>query len=180
MTAVEPIRSLRDIKRVKRILIHQSLRNALIFILGINFGLRISDILALNVEDVREKSYLELREKKTKKFKKIPINSKIRRKLEDYTKGRRGDSPLFITYRNNRLDRISVYRMLKKACKKAKIKERIGTHTMRKTFGYHHYRTFNNIAMLQKIFNHSSMDITLRYIGIEQEQIYTSYANFIL
>ena len=51
---------------------------------------------------------------------------------------------------------------------------------MRKTFGYHHYQKFKDVAMLQKIFNHSSPQITLRYIGIEQEQIEESYANFIL
>ena len=51
---------------------------------------------------------------------------------------------------------------------------------MRKSFGYHHYRQFKDVAMLQKIFNHSSPQITLRYIGVEQEQIEDSYNNFIL
>ena len=58
--------------------------------------------------------------------------------------------------------------------------EKVGTHTMRKTFGYHHYKKFKDIAILQKIFNHSSPQVTLRYIGIEQDQIDESYTNFIL
>ena len=78
------------------------------------------------------------------------------------------------------MDRFGAYYILKTACKAVNLKEKIGTHTMRKTFGYHHYKKFKDIAMLQKIFNHSSPAITLRYIGIEQDQIDESYANFIL
>lgn len=66
------------------------------------------------------------------------------------------------------------------ACKKVGLEERIGTHSMRKTFGYHHYQQFKDIALLQKIFNHSSQLITLRYIGIDQEQIDYTYNNFVL
>ena len=120
MTTVEPIREIKSIEKVKRILKRQSIRNALIFILGINSGLRISDLLALNVEDVREKAYIEVKEKKTKKFKKIPLNNKLKKKLNEYTKGKRGDSPLFLTYRNHRLDRISAYNIIKKLVKKPK------------------------------------------------------------
>ena len=56
----------------------------------------------------------------------------------------------------------------------------MGTHTLRKTFGYHYYKKFKDIAMLQKIFNHSNPAITLNYIGIEQDKIDESYKNFIL
>ena len=180
MTTVEPIRDTKQIEKIRRILKRQNLRNYFLFVLGINFGLRISHLLALDVKDVKDKEYLELQEKKTSKYKRIPINSKLRSKLQKFTKGKRLDEPLFSTYRNNRLDRITAYNIIKKACKKAKVQAHIGTHTMRKTFGYHHYRQYKNIALLQKIFNHSSMDVTLRYIGIEQEEIYTSYNNFII
>ena len=56
----------------------------------------------------------------------------------------------------------------------------MGTHTLRKTFGYHYYKKFKDIAMLQKIFNHSNPALTLNYIGIEQDKIDESYKNFIL
>lgn len=49
--------------------------------------------------------------------------------------------------------------------------ENIGTHTMRKTFGYHFYQKTKDAAMLMKIFNHSNIYITLRYIGMEQDYI---------
>ena len=54
----------------------------------------------------------------------------------------------------------------------------LGTHTMRKTFGYHHYQKFKDAVILQKIFNHSSQRITLMYIGVDQDEIDLSYKNF--
>ena len=56
--------------------------------------------------------------------------------------------------------------------------EEIGTHTLRKTFGYHFYKRNKDVAMLQKLFNHSSPSITLRYIGIEQDEIDEAYEDF--
>ena len=100
--------------------------------------------------------------------------------FEEYTKGKRSDEALFKTRFGNRMDRFTAYRVIKKSCVLAGLEEKVGTHTMRKTFGYHHYKKYKDVAMLQKIFNHSSPQITLRYIGIEQDQIDESYTNFIL
>ena len=180
MSTVEPIRKLKDLEKVRRVLRSTNFRDYLLFTLGINSGLRVGDILALNVGDVKDKSYIELTEKKTGKFKRIPINSKLKPMIEEFTRDKKPNEPLFVSCRHHRLDRIMAYNIIKEACRKAGIEEKVGTHTMRKTFGYHHYQRYNNIAMLQKMFNHSSMEITLRYIGIEQEQIYYSYNNFIL
>ena len=180
MSTVEPIRNLNDLKRVEKVLEKQNLRNVLFFVIGTKCGLRISDIVALNVSDVLNKKYLQIIEKKTKKFKKIPINSKILHLLKVYLKDKKLEEPLFTSCFGNRLNRFSAYRIIKNACKIAGLEDRVGTHTLRKTFGYHHYQKFKDVALLQKIFNHSAPDITLRYIGINQEQIENSYANFIL
>lgn len=180
MTIVEPIRNLNDLKKVECILANQNMRNLLFFTIGTNCGLRISDILALNVEDVKDKNYIQIVEKKTGKFKKFPINSKLKPMLKKYTKNRNLQEPLFKSVFNNRLDRFAAYSIIKSACKEARIEEKVGTHTLRKTFGYHHYRKYKDVALLQKIFNHSSPVITLNYIGIEQDQIDESYKNFIL
>ncbi len=176
---VEPIRNLDDLKKVEKILAKNS-RDLLLFTVGTNCGLRISDILSLNVEDVRNKNYIQLTEKKTGKFKKFPINSKLKPMFESFTKNRESDEPLFVSKFKNRLGRVTAYYAIREACKEANLEEKFGTHTMRKTFGYHHYKKFKDVAMLQKIFNHSSPMVTLRYIGIEQDQINDSYMNFIL
>ena len=180
MTTVEPLRNLSEVKKVEFVLSKQSMRNVLLFTIGTNCGLRISDILALNVGDVKGKNFISLVEKKTGKPKKFPINSKLKPMLEEYTKGKNDFEPLFTTVFNNRMERTSAYRIINTACKIANIEAKIGTHTMRKTFGYHHYKRFKDVAMLQKIFNHCSPEVTLRYIGIEQEQIEKSYELFVL
>lgn len=180
MTLVEAIKNKNDILKIEEILAKDNYRNLLLFCVGINLGLRISDILKLNVNDVKNRDYISLVEKKTKKYKKIPINVKLKQMFKKHTKGKSSDAPLFLTKFNNRLDRIEAYRILKRAGKSANIEGNIGTHTLRKTFGYHHYRQFKDIAILQKIFNHSSAEITLRYIGIEQDEIDNTYVKFVL
>ena len=180
MTTVEPIRKIEDIRKVEKILEKQSKRNLLFFTIGTNCGLRISDILRLNVGDVRGKTHIQIVEKKTGKFKKFPINSKLKPMFEEYTKGKRSDEPLFITIFGNRLERVAAYYIVRDACKAAGLEEKVGTHTLRKTFGYHHYKKNKDVAILQKIFNHSSPMVTLTYIGIEQDEIDESYVNFIL
>ena len=180
MTTVEPIRNKSDIKKVEKVLAKQSQRDLMLFVLGTNCGLRISDLLSLNVGDVRNKTHIQIVEKKTGKFKKFPINDRLKPMNEDFVKGRRNAEPLFLSHWRHRLDRVTAYYLIRDACEKAGLQERIGTHSMRKTFGYHHYQQFKDVVILQKIFNHSSPQITLRYIRVEQDQIDYSYSNFIL
>ena len=180
MNTVEPIRNKNDLKKIELYLAEKSKRDILIFLVGINLGLRISDILSLNVSDVKNKSLIRIKEKKTGKYKIIPINSKLKKLFFDFTKKRNENEPLFLSKYNNRMERTQCYRIVHNACIYAGIESRSGTHTLRKTFGYHHYKKYKDVVMLQKIFNHSSPEITLRYIGIEQDGIINSYSNFIL
>jgi integrase len=71
---------------------------------------------------------------------------------------------------NKPLTRFMAYKILSEAGKSFGL-ERIGTHTLRKTFGYHYYKQTKDVALLQKMFNHSDPSITLRYIGIMQDDI---------
>lgn len=80
---------------------------------------------------------------------------------------------------NKPITTTQAYRIIVEAGEKIGLME-IGTHTMRKTFGYWHYQQFHDVALLQTIFNHSSPSITLRYIGINQENIDKTYMNFSL
>ena len=180
MTTVDPIRDIEHIRKLEKYFVKNSPRDHLLFTIGTNCGLRISDIVALNVGDVRNKSHIEIIEKKTGKYKKFPINYKLKPMIEEFTKGKNPEEALFTTIFKNRMNRFAAYYILKTACETVGLQEKIGTHTMRKTFGYHHYKKFKDIVMLQKILNHSNPAITLRYIGIEQDQIDESYNNFIL
>ena len=104
MTTVEPIRNKSDIKKAEQVLAKQSKRNLLLFVLGTNCGLRISDLLSLNVGDVRNKTHIQIIEKKTGKFKKFPINARLQPMIEDFIKGRRNNEPLFLSHWKHRLD----------------------------------------------------------------------------
>lgn len=182
---VEPIKDRKDVEAIEKYLAKHSLRNQLIWVFGTNTGLRISDILGLNVESVKGKQYLDIIEKKTGKFKRIKLNKKLQDLIKKYLVEREkkyysitGEEPLFVGKKHKRLDRSQVYRFINEVCKNVGITVNVGTHTMRKTFGYHHYKQNNDVALLQKIFNHSSPSITMRYIGIAQEELDNSYINF--
>ena len=180
MANVDPIKSRADIKKVEKILMQGSYRNYMMFKIGINLGLRISDMLKLNIKDVKNKDFINIIEQKTKKKRCIPINQTIKEIIKKYTLDKGENMPLFPGINFTRLSRITAYRIIHDACKKANIKGNFGTHTLRKTFGYHFYKKFKDIAMLQKILNHSHPSTTLRYIGIEQEEIYRHYRLFVL
>ena len=181
---VEPIKDKKQVEAIEQYLAKHSKRNQLIWVFGTNTGLRISDILALNVEDVRNKQYVEIIEKKTKKYKRFPLNDKLKRLIKEYLIIRDNmysisdDEPLFIGKKHKRLHRSQVYRFINDVCRNLGINVNAGTHTMRKTFGYHHYKQNNDVALLQKIFNHSSPSITIHYINIAQEELDESYINF--
>lgn len=185
---VEPIKSKEDIRKIEEYLAEKSLRDQLIFVIGINVGLRVSDILGLNISDVKDREYVEIHEQKTGKYKRFPLNPKLKKLIKKYLKEERSEvytikhkeDALFVGKKHCRLDRAQVYRFLNEACEKLGIKANVGTHTMRKTFGYHFYKKFNNIVLLQKILNHSDPAITLRYVGIDQEEKDKAYLNFVL
>lgn len=178
MEFVQPIRSLKQIETIKKLLKQQSLRDYCLFVLGINSGLRISDLLKLRISDVAEKGKVKdrirLRENKTKKFKDFPISDNAKSAIREYLKSRQysENEPLFISRKNKGfLLRQRAYKILNEVARSIGIKEKIGTHTLRKTFGYHAYNSGYDIAIIQKLFNHSSPSVTLRYIGITQDEM---------
>lgn len=89
MTIVEPIKNKDDIKKVENVLAKKNGRDLLLFVIGTNCGLRISDILSLDVGDVKGQSHIRIVEKKTGKFKKFPVNAKLKPMFEEYTKGKK-------------------------------------------------------------------------------------------
>jgi integrase len=175
---VEPIRDKNDIQRIVDYFNNNDKRKyAVLFLLGINSGLRISDLLGFKVKDVLNQSSIKLREQKTGKYKLFPLKEELQKLLNDFCKNRNPNEWLFVGRHNLKLDRIIVYKTIVHACKELNIDANVGTHTMRKTFGYHHYKQFHDIALLQTIFNHYSPVVTKRYIGITQDEVNESYLN---
>lgn len=179
---VQPIRDKKQIEAMKIELKKSCYRDYLLFYVGINVGLRISDILKLKVSHVRGQSHLVIREKKTDKLKRIAIVPDLANELAMYTEGMQDDEYLFKSQKgeNQPITRIQAYRILNKAAQAVGIGGEIGTHTLRKTFGYHFYQKTKDVALLQALFNHSSPSVTLRYIGINQDMMDQAMEGFSL
>jgi integrase len=149
------------------------------FVLGINTGLRVGDFVKLKIGDVKNCDYVSIREQKTGKEKRIKITPQLRRDLKDYLRGKPDDQYIIKSRegKNRPLSRSQVYRILRKVADQLGL-DSIGTHTLRKTFGYHFYMKYKDVAMLQDLFNHSSPAITLWYIGINQDMRDKAMDNF--
>lgn len=175
---VQPLRKLSEIEDMK-----QSLRkwcnerDYFLFLFGINTGLRVSDILQLKVADIKNKDHVIILEGKTDKKRFVHIKS-IQTDINAYIKGMDDNDCLFPSRKGGKpITEIQAYRSLVKAGEMVDLMH-IGTHTMRKTFGFHHYKKNKDVATLQEIFNHSAPSITRRYIGITQEEIDDSMNGF--
>jgi len=183
MNEVEPIRDLNKINRIKgNLLKHKYPRDILLFVLGINTGLRISDILGLKLGDVKDKKgdpkdYIYLTEQKTKKQRKITLNKEVKKVLQIYfikSKEYDLDSYLFTSEKNDEnkpLSKVRAWQLVNDWCREVGIMERIGCHTLRKTLGYQMRKKGIAIEVIQRIMGHSSAKTTSRYIGIDQAEL---------
>ena len=174
---VEPIRSLEDIKAIKKLLAN-SPRDYLLFTMGINNGLRIGDLLQLkvkHVQGVKQGDTVRVREQKTGKPNILVINKTTHKALQSYLsqanpdpedyllQSQKGSHPLTVSYAN---------RLIKSWCKAINLQGNYGTHTLRKTFGYIqrvHYGV--GYELLCRRYNHASPAVTMRYLGIQEQEI---------
>lgn len=151
-------------------------RDVFLFLIGINSGLRMSDIVKLKKKDVISSKNPRIVEQKTGKTRILYLSS-LQELIQDYTKDLDPEDYLFPSTKGGHLEVNTVYQMFQKV---AKLLDRddIGTHTLRKTFGYHYYKKTKDVATLMEIFGHSSEKITKRYIGINEDEISETLLNF--
>lgn len=185
MNEVNPIRDVKHIEAMKKYLKGQNIRDYLMFMVGISSALRITDILNLKISDVWDgkkcKDFIILTEKKTKKTKRFAVSKNLSSSIKEYLssyeynlddyliKSKKGE--------NKPITRQHAHLILSECAKSVGINEAISTHSMRKTFLYHAYKSGVDISLLQDLANHSSPKVTLRYIGITQEQKDQVYIN---
>lgn len=179
MNFVQPIRDSETIREIELFLKEKNERDYILFLLGIYTGLRISDILGLRVKNLKNQKFLTIRESKTKRKKNstrtIELNPALRKALRSYLK----DKPLndYVIKsrvgRNRAITRERAYAILKEIADEFDL-DSLGCHSMRKTLGFHLYQQTKDIAMVQKVLNHENNKHTLRYIGIEQDQVNTT------
>lgn len=179
MNFVEPIRDSQKVRDIQEYLKRTNERDYILFITGIYTGLRISDILRLKIRDVQDKNFIYIREKKTGKRNIVELNKQLKKEYKWYCNDKNVDEYLIKSREglNKAISRERAYSIIRQVGKDFGI-ENLGTHTMRKTFGYHYYRQTKDVATLMRMFNHSDPSITLLYIGIIQDEMNRARRNF--
>ncbi len=177
MEYVNPIKDIDKINAIKKILQKQSLRDLLFFVLGVNTGIRVHDLLSLKVKDITDgdeiKEFLFIKDLKSGEKKAHYINNQVKTVLHHYLAIRefKEDEYLFKSKKNDLpITRQQAYRIINQVAKEVGVSGKIGTHTLRKTFGYHAFRKGIAISIIMGIYNHQTHTETLRYIGIDEEE----------
>ena len=185
MALTQPIRNPKDVQKLLTYLKQQgNHRNYVLATLGIYTALRISDILNLTTNDVYDfktkkvRKSITLVEQKSKKSKTIALNKKVIAALASYFPEASPNSPLIINPKTNQpISRTQAHRIISTAAKEAKIPHSVSCHSLRKTFGYHAWQNGISPAIIMDIYNHSSMKITKRYLGVSQDDKNMVYLN---
>lgn len=173
MNFVQPIRDPDTVRDIKEYFKQHNERDFIMFLLGVYLGRRITDTLKLKVRDVRDKDNIKIWEHKTKKYIKLDINPELKQALKHYCKDKEDNDYLIKSRKgkNRPIHRSTAYSIFKKAARAFNL-ESIGTHSLRKTFGYHIYVNNNkDIALAQKALNHESEIDTIRYLGIDEVKV---------
>lgn len=185
MELVQPIKDMDKIIELKRELRKRNYKYYMVCIMALNTGMRIGDIISLKVSDVKSKTHIAIREEKTNKTKLFPINGQLRQEIDSFIAGMKDEDHLFSSRQKNsngvktHITRVQAYRYIKDAAEELAI-DNFGMHSFRKSFGYFYYQQTKDIAKLMQIFNHSSQEVTKRYIGLSQDEIDESLQNFFL
>jgi site-specific recombinase XerD len=174
---VNPIRDVETIQAMKEELRKSSIRDLLLFVLGINTGINLFDLLHLTVQDVWDgqsaKQFLYVKDEKTGEEKAYYLNSKIAEILVEYLSSMnwKAEDYLFKSKKDCQpITRQQVYRIINHAAREVGISEKIGAHTLRKTFGYHAYYKGIAISIIKSILNHHSTAETLKYLGVDRSE----------
>lgn len=181
MSATQPIKNKNDLTRFRNYYKEEELkpRNYALIVMGLNSALRIGDILSLRWEDVRRESayrrHIWIREQKTGKDNMFPVNPMMVEALEfyrHYLTGYSSEKYIFESQkdRENPISRSQAFRIIKKAADQCGLWEHISCHSLRKTFGYYAWKQGTPPALLMSIYNHSSYEITKRYLCIDQQE----------
>jgi integrase len=199
---VEPIRSKQDLEKIYSYLdmrintaktlggANKHKRNKIIIQFGMNTGLRISDILDFKVEDIKTKNIL-IKDKKTEKLNSFVLHEKMYELVWEYIKDLKleDNDYLFTNQRklkanghefstNKQISKPALHYIFKDIQKYCKLDYEINTHSLRKTFGYHHYQKNKDIFMVMKLLNHTDVKVTQKYIGLLDDDKNKSRSSF--
>lgn len=150
-------------------------RNYLLFIIGVNTGMKISDYSVMTVGQFREickQGYIEFNSTEENKGIRLDISDNLKEAITKYIDGREDSEYMFPSNKGGTpIKRQTIWLILNNAAIEAGIEESLGAHSLRKTFGYWHYKQNHNAKMLMEILQQNSEEATLKYIGISTENM---------
>jgi integrase len=186
MIFVEPIRDRKKFAQIKNLLRGQErIRDLLLFTVGINTALRISDLLQLQIGQFlddrgRYKNRFWIQEQKRNKRHEVVINQSIREALKEYMEvypgiaENSGHFVFFNTKTNSYFDPIKrgqAWKFIVSICHDVGLPGNFGTHSLRKTWGYHARLLGVDLALIMHKLNHESIAYTKRYLGITDDEL---------
>ena len=177
MPEVQAVKSLDTVKLISHLLERTySKQMSDVWNIGLNLALRISDLLSIKFDDIND-DRLMVKESKTGKLANIKLNQKTLDTIMVIQAEHPEHIYLFQSYRNQQARHKAPKPLTRRAVSKAfamigqEVGVSLGTHSMRKTRGYHLYKNTKDIARVMKMLRHSSEGVTLRYIGITQDDV---------
>jgi integrase len=186
MNFVEPIRDRKKIAQIKNLLRGQKrFRDLLLFVVGINSALRISDLLQLRTghfldDQGRIKRQFWIKEQKRGKRQEVGINDSIRTTLIEYLAAypqvaKNPENCIFFSSKcedySHSIKRGQAWKLVTCICKDVGLSGEFGTHSLRKTWGYHARMSGVDLALIMHKLNHESIAYTRRYLGITDDEL---------
>jgi len=188
MNTTEPIRSKQQVRQfINHFYQTGQLRNYVLATLCVHTALRIGDILSLSCNQVydfqarRPRQSITITEKKTGKTKIIALHKNIITALKRYYSQAAPSAPLIANPQTGKaITRVQAYRLLRSAAEAVCLRQRVSCHSLRKTFGYHAWKGGTSPAVIMEIYNHSSLAVTRRYLGVSQDDMNVVYKGLML
>lgn len=150
----------------------------LLLLLGFNTGLRIGDICRLRVKDVRGRERVNIEAQKTGKMSDVKLQAIAQKAFAEALKGRDEDDYVLASRQKSPasggekpISRQRAYAIIREIAARAGFAERVGCHTLRKTFAWNYYQAGGDLTKLQKILDHSSQEATLHYLGLDHKAL---------
>lgn len=139
------------------------IRGYLLFVLSINTGIYLKDLLELKVRDVKNKQYLTVGKNKV-----VTLTDEIQEVIKKAINSCKLDAPLFQGKVGQQLDRTSAFYIFKVICTELGVQDKYSVLSWRKTFAYHYYQKYKDISYLMWLFNQHSIEQALNFIGEEE------------